>query len=1082
MRKFLLLLFSFVLVTQAWAQDRNVTGKVTEGSQPIPGVNVVLKGTSVGTVTDADGNYSLGVPASGGTLIFSFIGYRTQEVAIGEQSTINVSLELETESLEEVIVTAQGVTRETKKLGYAATTISSGMLAEKPETDVGRALMGRTPGLQVQQSSGIAGSSSKINIRGFSSITGDTNPLWVVNGVPINTSANEVGADFRDGAISPTRFLDIDPNNIESITVLRGLQATITYGSQGRNGVILVTTKTGSSKARRAFEGSVSQSYFVSEAFVPEFQNKWANGFDGAYGEFFSNWGTLFDGKPTQVRHPYFEHAALFPEYPEFAVNGTTVQPGQTIPGYIPVAAPNNVKDFFNKGVQTTTSVSLSGGNENGNTAISYSRMDEKGFIPNNTLRRDNLSFGGMSKLTDKLTLNASFNFAKTQFQTPPTGAGTGSNSNGGPSIWANLFYTPRNIDLMGWPFEHPITKGNIYYRNGNDITNPRWVAANALQTDVTNRFFSNSALSYKVADWLNVTYRLGYDTYSQKQTNFANRDGGAGFAQALRPGFLRSINGTNTVVDHSFLVDVNKDITQDITMGVLAGYNYRQDDYVQNGLESLGQVIYGVIEHRNFTSTTSSDYRGGQLNFKNRQRWQGVFAEATFAYKEMVFVNLAGRQDWSSVLNKDFRSRFYPGASISFLPTAAFPNFASDVLDFLKFRFAYGTSANFSTPYPVSQVLALNGQAFTRLDGTTASTQALSNILANPSLGPELLQELEFGVESNLWDKRVMLNFTLYNRASTDQILNANLDPATGFTTTRVNAGNIRNKGIEGQATVVPVRNGDWTLSFTANYTKNISEVEALVVGVDEFQLAGFTGAGAVGNFAVVGRPMNAIKGTYAERSPDGQFIINSAGNYQIGADIAVIGDPNPQWMGSLMMELKWKAVSLTAQMDYVHGGQVFSYTAATMVGRGVSKDLEDFDPTLPLILPGVLEVFDGSGNVTGYTPNTIPLTTAGVFFGNTIIGGGPSDRGIFDATRARFREISLNYSLPKNLIENLRLKAVTISIQGNNLWFRAFNTPKYAKADLDRNAFGAVNGQGFDFLSGPAAKRYGANIRITF
>ncbi len=284
MKKFLLVCFSFVFVLSAWAQDRVVSGKVTakEDGSTLPGVNVVLKGTTNGTVTDVDGNFKLTVPTSGGSLIFSFIGLQTQEVAIGERSIVDIALGQDVQQLTEVVVTAQGIERDQKALGFAQTTISSAMLANKPETDIGRSLQGKTPGLQILNSSGMAGSGSKINIRGNSSISGDTQPLWVVNGVPINTSTNDLNADFRDGQSSPSRFLDIDPNNIESISVLRGLSATTLYGSQGRNGVILVTTKTGSLKGgANKLEGSITQSFYQVEAILPEFQNKWANGFDG---------------------------------------------------------------------------------------------------------------------------------------------------------------------------------------------------------------------------------------------------------------------------------------------------------------------------------------------------------------------------------------------------------------------------------------------------------------------------------------------------------------------------------------------------------------------------------------------------------------------------------------------------------------------------------------------------------------------------------------------------------------------------------------------------------------------------------
>jgi TonB-linked SusC/RagA family outer membrane protein len=1074
MKKFLLLCFSLVFVASSWAQERTVTGKVSsaEDGSPLPGVNVLVKGTTSGTVTNAQGIYTIGnVPASGGTLVFSFIGFETLEVAIGERSTVDVTLALDVQQLSEVVITAQGIQRETKALGYATTTISSAVLAEKPETDIGRALQGRTPGLQILNASGLAGSSSRVNIRGNSSINGDTQPLWIVDGVPINTQSNDINRDFQDGQVAPTRFLDIDPNNIESISVLRGLSATTTYGSQGRNGVILITTKTGSRGKQNKFQASVAQSYYVVEAVVPEFQNKWANGFDGAYGEFFSNWGSLFDGKPTGFRHPYFEHRDLFPEFPEFQQSATDNG------GYIPKPAPNNVKDFFQKGHSATTSLNIGSTNQFGSVNFSYSHLDEAGFVEGNNVIRDNFSLGGNQKLTERLTLAATFNFVRTEFETPPSGAGLGSNSAGGPSIFANLFYTPRNIDLMNWPYENPVTKASVYYRNGNDIPNPRWILYNARQSSITNRFFSSSSLDYKVADWFNVTYRLGYDTYSEDQTYSVNK-GGTGYSQQLTPGAYRTVAGTNTVIDHSLLGSFNKELNENFDLTGLIGYNYRSNQYRQQGLESLGQVVYGLMEHRNFTSTLPRDYRGFNLNFQQNSAIQGVFFDANVGYKNYLYVNVSGRNDWSSTLEKENRSLFYPGASVAFIPTAAFPSFAPEVLDFLKVRLAYGTSANFGFPYSTRPTLTLNSQA--RVDALgNVVTSSLPSLLANPNLKPELLQETEFGIETRMFQNKLRLDLSYYDRRAQDQIIQRPLDPSTGYSSSFINAGTISNKGIEAALWWTIMKRGEFNVEVGANFTRNRSLVEALPEGSKEILVNGYSN---LGNFAIEGQPLNVIKGTFVERNADGRLIVNESGDYKQANDIGIIADPNPNWLGSAMLNINWKGLSFGMMWDYVKGGQIYSFTAAAMIGRGVSRDLEDFDPTLPLILPGVNEIFNESGEVIGYKENTIPLTTSGVFFTNTTIGGSPDDRGVYDATRVRFREISLSYSLPREMVSKLKLNGISITAIGNNLWWRAINAPKYSKADFDRTAYGTNNGAGFDYLGGPSARRYGVNLKITF
>ncbi|HRG67116.1 MAG TPA: TonB-dependent receptor plug domain-containing protein, partial [Saprospiraceae bacterium] len=366
----------------------------------------------------------------------TYIGFAEQVIDISNLTNVNVTM-TEGQLLDEVVVTALGIKRDKKALGYASTTVSADELASKPETDVARALAGRSPGVNIASSAGLAGSGTKINIRGVSTISGNSQPLWVVDGVPINTSANE-NNNFNDGNITPTRNLDIDPNNIASMSILRGLAATTQYGSQGRNGVILITTKTGGGgSGAKKYNASFSQSYGQIKAHIPEYQNKWANGFDGDYGEFFSNWGVLFSDNFEAPLHPYSEVRAVFPDL-------------EIIQGkYKVVNTPNNVKDFFQTGQAYTTSFTAGINGDIGNFNVAMSKLSEEGYIKNNNLDRLNLSIGGSANISSKLKVNGSFSYIKTDFKSPTVGAGLGSNSNGGPSVFANLFYTPRNIDLM---------------------------------------------------------------------------------------------------------------------------------------------------------------------------------------------------------------------------------------------------------------------------------------------------------------------------------------------------------------------------------------------------------------------------------------------------------------------------------------------------------------------------------------------------------------------------------------------------------------------------------------------------------
>lgn len=1057
--------------------QRTVTGTVTGDGEALIGASVAVKGASGGARTDVDGNYSVQVPAGATTLVFSYTGYATQEVTLGPSNVVDVVLKSNTQ-LEEVVVTALGIRRDKKALGYASTVVSAAEIAEKPETDVARALIGRSPGIVITNSSGLAGSGTKINIRGVSTISGNSQPLWIVDGVPINSSANESNDPnrFNDGQVTPTRNLDIDPNNIESISILRGLSATTLYGSQGRNGVILVTTKTANLSKKR-YTASVSQSFHLIDAFVPEYQNKWSNGFDGDYGEFFSNWGYVMDGRAPRnaatgawFRHPYWEHRNLFPEYPEFAnIDGST-----EAKGYIPTAVPNNIKDFFQTGNSLTTSVNAGVSGDIGGFNVAFNRTSEEGYIKNNDLGRTTISIGGVANITKKLRFNANFSYAKTDFKTPTIGAGLGSNSNGGPSVFANLFYVPRNIDLMGWPYQNPLTGAPIYYRNGGDITNPRWLLENSRQGSYTNRFFSSLGATYSILDWLNLNYTLGIDTYGEDQEYYVNK-GASGFpttpvdVSPFGTGLYRTTSVANTIFDHTIRIGGARNLTDAFDISANIGVNARQDTYEQQGVESTGQIVFGVLEHRNFANHNTRDLRGNELNYYRRQIWLGAFADVTLGYKNYLYLNLQGRNDWSSAHEKDYRSLFYPGVSVSFVPTQAFAGLESNTLNFLKIRLGYGTSANFANPYSTRPFLSLVSGLTSDANGNV-NALAFSNLLANPDLRPELQTELEAGIEVRMFKNRFNIDLSFYDRTAEDQIVQRPLDPSTGFEFSFINAGTISNKGIELGLSVTPVQTKNLSWNLRANFTRNKSLVEELPDGSDEIYISGFSN---LGNFAIEGQPYGVIKGIATVKDAAGNDVITENGDYKLSSGIEIIGDPNPDFLLSGFTDITWKGFTLSGQMDYVHGGDIYSFSAATLIGRGVAKELEDFNPTLTVILPGVLE--DG-------TPNNIPMPASGVFFGNNIIGGGPDDKGIYDGTRLRLREVSLAYNLPKRFLGRSAIQGITVSVIGNNMWFRTFNTPKSSKVDADRTAFGTSNGSGFDFLGGPSARRVGATVRVTF
>ncbi len=448
------LLFMALGTLTLLGQAREVTGTVVsaEDGAPLPGVSVAVKGTSIGTITDIDGNYEITVPQDVNILVFTFVGLMSQEVDIGNNTVIDVIMEQDLLELDEVVVTALGISREKKALGYSVTQLNSEDLEQKPESDIGRVLSGKAAGVRVTATSGVSGTGTNITIRGYSSIKGNNQPLFIVDGVRFSGSTNS-GTDNEQGFLegnqaTSSRFLDIDPNSVENISVLKGLSATTIYGAEGRNGVILITTKNGSGSSGQA-QVTVNQSVFLNKVNLPVFQDTYGNGWTQQNGFFYSNWGAAFTDPYTTVNHPYSNWADpdLLAAFPEFQ-DGVQYE----------LRPYNSVPEFFRTGVASNTSVSMTGGNEKSSYNANVSYVNDQGFLPENELNKFNVGIGGRTQLSKKLSFSGTMNFVKTDMKTPPISYGDGSGIGGGSgiSVFADVLYTPRSVDLMGLPFESP--------------------------------------------------------------------------------------------------------------------------------------------------------------------------------------------------------------------------------------------------------------------------------------------------------------------------------------------------------------------------------------------------------------------------------------------------------------------------------------------------------------------------------------------------------------------------------------------------------------------------------------------------
>ena len=1057
-RIILLTLLSLVAITFGYAQ-RTITGIVSDQKgEPMVGASVIVKGTTKGMVTDIDGKFSLEVPEGANTLVFSFAGYQTKEVSLGASNVID--LQLGESTLQEVVVTAQGFVREKRALGYSVSSVDEKAIRDRPQSDVTRSLQGKIAGVNITQTSGVSGTGTNITIRGYTSITGSNQPLFVVDGVPFNSSTNTRGGFTSGGQTSSSRFLDIDPNNVESISVLKGLAATVTYGDQGRNGVILVTTKNGSKKLRKP-EFSVTQSMFTNQAHLPRYQNQYVGGFQNNLGYFFSNWGpTLEEAK----NYPSQNTNAALTNHPYAFLSNAALRAGQadyvaSLGAYKMQTYPNNVKDFFRTGIISTTSLNVSGGGEKIGYNVSAGYTKEQGYIPNNDLARLNLGLGMNAQLSDKLTIRSSFSFTNTDQSSPPLSSGQGNNANGFPSVLANVMYTPRQVDLTNWPTTDPATGTSVYFRSGNDIPNPRWVLDNYKTTGVVNRIFATTNASYEFVKNLTLLYKVGLDTYDETQSFKLNK-GGVQFPN----GFYNTLNIKNTIWDNSLVLTYSKPVSELLTFAGRLGGNIRNDKTGTYNMSSQNQLARNLFRHSNFIDNVAGD---GTVE----QTRMGIFGELTADINNYLFLNLAGRNDWTSTVEKPNRRIFYPSASLSFIPTTAFKGLQSDFLNSLKLRAGVGTSAGFPDPYNTRNVLNQSARAWLNSAGVAVQSHAVSNVLGNPNLKPELHTEVEAGVEGKILNGRVTFDVTAYRRDTRDLITSAPLDAATGYTSTTINIGKIRNEGIEVSLNGTVISRGDFSWDLGWVFSRNRPKVLDLGGTLKEVQISGFT---TLGNFAIVGRPFNMIKGIGYRRNDQGQFLIDGGGFLQTTASPIELGDPNPAFLTSVTNGFNYKGFSVSAMVSYRHGGAMYSSTAGALLGRGLTVDSgveAGYDRAQTLIYPGVK---------TDGTPNNIQVTTSDVNFSNYYFFG---DEGrIFNATTIRLQEVSLSYQLPSSLLKKMKIKGISIGVTGNNLWYKAPYFPAGLNFDTDNLGLGVGNGLGFEFLTGPSSKRIGGTLKLTF
>lgn len=1051
MRKVLLLFIWACLCSPvAFAQVRQLTGKVTaaEDGLGLAGASIIYKGTNVGTNADADGNFSFSVPGDG-VLVISYVGFLIKELPIGNQTKFDIKLDADTRQLAEVVVTAFGIEREKKALGYTVQEVKGSALTESRSTNVANALSGKIAGVRVQSNGG-PGSGSTIQIRGASSVSGNNQPLIVIDGVPMEQTANKTWG----GGIS-----EINPDNIKEMSVLKGPNAAALYGSRAANGVILITTKNG--QGTKGLGVDINSNITFERPWIkPNFQNTYGGG-NGYRTWYTDGWsGNITD--PAEIA----QYRAVYDaRYPLVGSEGTDESWGAPMDGRLvrqwwtgddvaPLTPqPNNWDEYWNTGRTTTNSIALNGGNDKGYFRLGLSRVDQTGIMYYNDFHRNNFRINSGYNLTKNLSITLSGEYIK-------SGSDNKSYGSGQEFIWSHRHVSWAQLR----DYESYI---DVHNQRGNDtdppnwqhtfFTNPYFSQKKLPQSNEKDRLLGNIALNYKILPSLSLMIRSGTDYWSDTRINVSN--------------FLRVRNGVRTPGRYSeevlrsqetnsdFMLTYNKNINADFGLNVQVGGIKRTNYYKRNYFYVGELVVDGLYNAGNSVpsqNTIESEIRKSET--------QSLFGTANLSWRDALFLDLTARNDWSSTLPANARSYFYPSASLSAVLTELF-DVKSNVFTFGKVRASYAQVGNDATPYQLAQTYLASGSWNGAVPKFSENTQ-----IANSGLKPEITTGLELGADLRFLKGKIGLDVTYYNQTTKDQILGVEISKASGYNTRILNAGKITNKGIEISISGTPVKlPGGFSWDVSLNWARNRNKVVELAEGLTTYTLATQRG---MSSEARVGQPYGTFYGVGFQKY-NGQ-VVYGANGLPLTAAGQKLGNIQPDWIGGMLNTLNYKGWSLSALVDVRMGGDIYDE------GTGTARWTGQYAETAlgreeGVIGQGVREVTAADGSKS-YIPNDI-IVTANQLYGYS----NPRnyhESAIFDASYVKLRELSLGYSFSPSLLKKVKIQSVKISLVGRNVWMIFKNTPHI---DPEIDAKGG-NQQGFGYGELPSSRSIGANLSLSF
>ena len=1083
-QKGLLTLFLALIVQISFAQSKSITGTVSDqDGLPLPGVNIVVQGTTNGTQTDFDGNYAI-LASEGQSLVFSYIGYKNETRAVGTSNTINLQMSEDAQALDEVVVTALGIKREKKALGYATTNVGGDEVNTAKETNFVNSLSGKVAGLDIKKSNTLGGSSN-IVLRGYTSITGNNQPLFVIDGTPVSNLSNSSSSSFdtatndqtsgRGGYDFGNAAMDINPEDIETINVLKGAAASNLYGYRAANGVIIITTKTGKRKKGLGFtvNSGITFSNYDKDTF-PKYQTEYGAGYgpyyDGPGGYFFeqdidgdglddlttvftedASFGAAFD--PSLL---VYQWDAFYPESPNYL---------QATPY---VAGKNDFSQIFNTGVTLNNSISVSAGSDTGSFRLGYTNLDQTGIYPNSQLQRNSIDFNGSQDLSDKFTVGVKATFTKTDGKGR---SGTGYDGKNIAQSYRQWYQT--NVDIAAQEQAYLTTGRNVSWNYGGDplteggrkpifFNNPYFVLYESYETDTRNRLFGNVNLTYKAKDWLSITGRTSLDTYSELQEERI-AVGSVDVSEYSR------FNRTFTEINYDLLFNYNFDLSEKLSLDGVVGATARQQR-----IESIrAKTSGGLAVPRLYALGNSVNLLNPPTEYLGKLKDYGFYANASFGYNNLLYLDVSGRYDISSTLPEENNGFFYPAVSTSFVFSQLID---ADWLTFAKLRANYAEVGNSTNPYRVYDSYA-NPTNF------TVPFFSVSNQKSNPDFVNELTKSYEVGLETSFFNKRLGFDVAYYNTQSTNQIYPVAVSRATGYQSVVVNSGQIDNSGIELSAFVSPVRTEDFEWAISGTWAKNESEVVSLFENpatgeeVTNLQMASLQGGVSIN--ATVGQPYGSIWGSNFTYLNGEKVVDPDNGRYVVDSAPQPIGDINPDWKGGITNRLTYKDFSFSFLIDIQKGGDVFSLDT----WYGYATGIYDITAgTNELGNPKRDPVADGGGIILeGVNPdgNTNTTRTSMDTYANALgYVRAPNALHVYDASYVKLREVTLSYNLPKKLIDKLPFNGISMSVVGRNLWIIDKNMP-YSDPEA---GLSSGNIQGYQSGAHPAQKEYGFNLKFQF